>query len=331
MGGRLTVLAVHPAVEPGHLPWSTWKLVRAARVVAPGHTPWTSALREAGVPVEPVDVVDTEGSTASVLHACATSSSVVWVDDGTPESSRVTTALGALEGMPAPDLVEVGGGVPGHEVLSLVGVMDRLRSPGGCPWDAEQTHESLLPYLLEESYEVVDAVRSGDADHLREELGDLLLQVVFHARVAQEGASPFDVDDVARGIVDKLIRRHPHVFSGAIADDAADVADRWEDLKRAEKGRTSVLDGIPVSQPALSLAQTYLRKASSVDGVDVPPPAEVSTVGDERGLGELLLALVAHAQARGWDAEAALRSAAAAYAEQVRTQETRNSSADSSR
>jgi XTP/dITP diphosphohydrolase len=209
--------------------------------------------------------------------------------------------------------------------------MDRLRSPGGCPWDAEQTHESLLPYLLEESYEVVDAVRSGDADHLREELGDLLLQVVFHARVAQEGASPFDVDDVARGIVDKLIRRHPHVFSGAIADDAADVADRWEDLKRAEKGRTSVLDGIPVSQPALSLAQTYLRKASSVDGVDVPPPAEVSTVGDERGLGELLLALVAHAQARGWDAEAALRSAAAAYAEQVRTQETRSSSADSSR
>ena len=131
--------------------------------------------------------------------------------------------------------------------------MDRLRSPGGCPWDAEQTHESLVPYLIEEAHEAVEAIESGDRAHMAEELGDVLLQVVFHARVAQEHPeAPFDIDDVAGGIVEKLVRRHPHVFADVDADTAAEVAANWEQIKAAEKaGRTSVLDGIPAGLPAL--------------------------------------------------------------------------------
>ncbi len=141
----------------------------------------------------------------------------------------------------------------GSRLLDLVEVMDRLRSPGGCPWDAEQTHESLLRYLVEETYETVDAIEAGSSDGLREELGDLLLQVVFHARIAAENEG-WDVDDVATGIVDKLVRRHPHVFSDVSVADADEVRANWEVLKAAEKGRRSPAEGVPLGQPALSLA-----------------------------------------------------------------------------
>ena len=131
-------------------------------------------------------------------------------------------------------------------LADLVRVMDRLRSPGGCPWDAEQTHESLVAYAVEEVYEVAEAVETGDRAHLREELGDLLLQVVFQARVAQEHPTePFDLEDVAAGIAAKLRRRHPHVFGDVEAGDAEEVHRRWEQIKTAEKARESVLDGIP--------------------------------------------------------------------------------------
>ena len=144
--------------------------------------------------------------------------------------------------------------------------MDRLRSPGGCPWDAEQTHESLVEYLVEEAYETVEAIETDDDDALREELGDLLLQVVFHARIAQEHDEPWTVDDVAAGIVDKLVARHPHVFADGDATTAAQVEENWQTLKNAEKGRESVTDGVPVAlpvaRPRRQAAQALARPGS---------------------------------------------------------------------
>jgi len=196
--------------------------------------------------------------------------------------------------------------------MRLVAVMDRLRSPGGCPWDAEQTHDSLAGYLLEETYETLEAIDSGDREHLREELGDLLLQVVFHARVAAEHADdPFTIDDVASGISDKLVRRHPHVFADATAETAAHVEARWDAMKAVEKGRTSALDGIPRALPALSLAAKTMGRAERA-GVAPALPSSDADIGDE------LLALVARARDVGVDPEQALRRAVGRYADEVR-------------
>lgn len=211
---------------------------------------------------------------------------------------------------------------PGDGLDELVAVMDRLRSPGGCPWDARQTHRSLAEYLLEEAYETVEAIESGDRDDLREELGDLLLQVVFHARIAQEDPDdPWDVDDVARGIVAKLVRRHPHVFADG-ADEvttADDVQSQWHVLKAQEKGRASVTEGIPEALPALLRASKILARSGHLD---VPlPDAPVVDIDDEAALGDLLLVLVAQARARDWDAEAALREAVRRQARRIRAAE----------
>jgi len=157
---------------------------------------------------------------------------------------------------------------PGERLLDLVAVMDRLRSPGGCPWDAEQTHHSLVEYLVEEAYETVEAIETSDDSALREELGDLLLQVVFHARIAEEHAEPWSIDDVAAGIIDKLVSRHPHVFGDeARAQDADEVLTRWEGHKRRE-GR-GVLAGVPATLPALLMALRVSQKVRSV-GFDWP-------------------------------------------------------------
>ncbi|GAA0636738.1 hypothetical protein GCM10009547_46340 [Sporichthya brevicatena] len=205
---------------------------------------------------------------------------------------------------------------PGAALLELVAVMDRLRSPGGCPWDAEQTHTSLLKYLVEETYETIEAVESGDRAHLREELGDLLLQVVFHARIAAEDAEdPFDIDDVAAGISAKLVRRHPHVFADVVAETAADVEANWEKLKAQEKGRSSAMDGVPLAQPALALADKLLSRAEKAPLVLPVPQADVPADAD---LGELLFATVAAARARGLDAEAELRAACRRFAATIR-------------
>jgi len=148
------------------------------------------------------------------------------------------------------------------ELLRLLEVMDRLRSPGGCPWDAEQTHESLLKYLLEESYEFVDAVDADDRAAMREELGDVLLQVYFHSRIAQDHPSdPFSIEDVAAGIADKLIRRHPHVFGDVQAETSDEVLQNWEKLKAAEKNRSSATDGVAMAQPALPLITKLIHRA----------------------------------------------------------------------
>ena len=152
--------------------------------------------------------------------------------------------------------------VPGSTLLDVVRVMDRLRSPGGCPWDAEQTHQSLAQYLLEEAYETLDAIEDDDSDALREELGDVLLQVVFHARIAAEEEPGWTIDDLAQGLVDKLVRRHPHVFASTSASTPAEVEANWDEIKKAEKGRTSVTDGVPMGQPALSLAAKLQSRAA---------------------------------------------------------------------
>ena len=197
---------------------------------------------------------------------------------------------------------------PGEALLELVAVMDRLRSPGGCPWDAEQTHASLARYLLEETYEVLEALDTGDRDHLREELGDLLLQVVFHARLAAEDPiDPWDIDDVARDICAKLVRRHPHVFAVPPGDgpadrpDAAAVEARWEQDKSHEKGRTSVFDGVPKALPALARADKLLGRLAR-GGIEVAP-----VVAGDDSVGARLMALVVEARAEGVDPEAALR------------------------
>lgn len=198
------------------------------------------------------------------------------------------------------------------QLQRLVEVMNTLRSPGGCPWDAEQTHESLLKYLLEESYEFVDAVQAGNRVDMREELGDVLLQVYFHARMAQEHPTdPFSIEDVARGIADKLIRRHPHVFEGVEVRDSQEVLENWEEIKKKEKGRTSPLDGVAMSQPALPLIEKLLYRAEKYN-VEVKTPDSVSIDGaaDESAVGQALLAVIAWAHANGIDAEAALRKEA---------------------
>ena len=213
----------------------------------------------------------------------------------------------------------------GSQLQRLVEVMDQLRSPGGCPWDAEQTHESLLKYLLEESYEFVDAVQSGNRIDMREELGDVLLQVYFHARIAQDDLDdPFTIEDVAQSIADKLIRRHPHVFSDAAAQSTAEVVHNWEAIKRLEKGRTSALDGVAMSQPALALIEKLLYRASKF-GVDVvvPEVVDLEKPADESAVGQALLTVIAWAHANGVDAESALRKEAMRLSQQIAAIEAR--------
>lgn len=221
----------------------------------------------------------------------------------------------------------------GEAFQELVRVMARLRAPGGCPWDRDQTHESLVRYLIEEAYEVVDAIEAGDAAALRDELGDLLLQVVFHAELAAESRR-FDADDVCRAIVGKLVRRHPHVFGEESAHTPAEVENRWERVKAAEKRErgdaSGVLDGVPRQLPALLKAQRLTEKAGTV-GFDWPDAGAVldklreeldeleaaRTEGSEAGvaeeLGDLLFVVANLGRHLGVDAEAALQAANAKF------------------
>jgi XTP/dITP diphosphohydrolase len=217
-------------------------------------------------------------------------------------------------------------GAPHPKLDELISVLARLRAPGGCAWDLEQTHESLVRHLIEESYELVDAIESGSRDELIEELGDVLYQVIFHADIAaHRNEGSFDIDDVAARMTEKMIGRHPHVFADATAETAADVLAVWDDLKAVEKpGRTSVLDGIPQAMPSLLLAEKLLGRAERV-GIepvrgDLAPldPAPAS----EEELGQTLLILVASAQRNGLDAERALRGALRGLQTDIRLAET---------
>ncbi len=190
-----------------------------------------------------------------------------------------------------------------------------------CVWSARITHEDLVPYLIEESAELIDAVETGSRTELREELGDLLWQVLFHSAVAAEHpADPFDIDDVARGLTEKMVRRHPHVFGDAVARTPEEVLVHWNAAKAAEKSmRTSVFDGISPHMPALALAQKMLGRAGLPrDAAAIPASAEPAS---EAELGAALLNLVAVARAHGWDAERSLRTRLRAWEADVRVGE----------
>jgi XTP/dITP diphosphohydrolase len=211
---------------------------------------------------------------------------------------------------------------PGSELDRLVAVTARLRGPGGCPWDAEQTHASLVRYLIEETAELVEAIETGDRDALLEELGDVLYQVLFHADLASaRGDEGFDIDDVARATATKMIGRHPHVFGDAHAADADAVVELWEEQKQREKGhRTSVLDGVPMGMPSLLLAEKLVGRAARA-GLELRPRVDVPD--DEDALGDRLLDEVVSASARGLDAERALRGAVRRLTERIRAAESR--------
>jgi XTP/dITP diphosphohydrolase len=328
MTGRLVLLATSHRVAPGLLTLSAWQLLQGVdRVVAVADHPLTAVLADADIPVESAAPMS-PGERATWLLQLTRQQSVVWLvsDDGDvalTEALAPQLARAADEGT-APELEVVHGSfdVPGARMLDLVSVMDRLRSPGGCPWDAEQTHVSLAPYLLEETYEVLESIDAGDRDGLREELGDLLLQVVFHARVAEEdGDRPWSVDDVAADIVAKLVRRHPHVFADGDATTSGEVEASWEQLKAAEKRRDSVVDGVPMALPALALASKLVGRAVR-GGVEVeiaePDLPDPLTSED---LGLILLGLVSAAHRRGLDPESALRQEVRHFAGLVRQQE----------
>jgi XTP/dITP diphosphohydrolase len=340
--GRIVLVPFSPRVAPGLLSAAAWRVMttEGARVHAGGaEHPILDYLDDVDVEIELI-----EGEAAEVadelLEEAGAGETVVWLADPGGDDEAIVLALGERLTNSAPDAPEVelellpgSYDLPGARLLDLVAVMDRLRSPGGCPWDRQQTHESLVKYLLEEAYETVETIEDGDfetpgegRDALREELGDVLLQVAFHSRIAQEHEEdPFGIDDVAQGIVTKLIRRHPHVFGDADANTASDVEANWEQIKAEEKGRSSVVEGVPLAQPALSLAEKLFKRAGNAGlGVTVPQlPQELRQRLDQpetdakQQVGELLLAVVGLARELGVDPEEALRGEARGLREQI--------------
>jgi XTP/dITP diphosphohydrolase len=269
-------------------------LVRGASAVYRG-----SGVDWAGVEVAPDLLPVTAAAAPVVLFARG-------LDD--PAAAALHAAGAEVVGAPP---------VAGRELLGAVAVMDRLRSPGGCPWDAEQTHESLRQYLVEECFELLEAIEDGDRAALREELGDVLLQVLFHARVAAEhGADPFTIDGVAGALSAKLIGRHPHVFAGGdpAVRDARTQERRWEELKQDEKRRQSSVDGVAMGQPALALAAKLAQRTAraGLPGDLLPRHADT---------GSRLFDLAALAKLAGADPEGELRGVARRFAADVRSAE----------
>ncbi|MEU3081802.1 nucleoside triphosphate pyrophosphohydrolase [Streptomyces albidoflavus] len=322
--GRLVLLTTSHRVAPGQLSWPAWQaLHQADRVLCadPAH-PQLPYLREAGVEVEVAATPDA----ADLVDFLAGGRTAVLVQSGEGDR-RLTDALSRLAGsgrvaMPDLELLPGAYDLPGARLIDLVQVMDRIREE--CPWSARQTHEGLAKYVMEEAFELIEAIEEGDRDALREELGDVLLQVVFHARIAEDGApatgddeeedgGPFSVDDVAATLIDKLVRRHPHVFGDAVAETPGEVRAQWLRVKGEEKERTSVTDGVPVAQPALALAAKLASRARGAE-LRVPLP-------EGPGPGPALLALAVEAERQGTDPEAALRESARRYREAIRAAE----------
>ncbi|KUN78402.1 nucleoside triphosphate pyrophosphohydrolase [Streptomyces griseoruber] len=311
--GRVVLLTTSHRVAPGLLSWPAWQALREAdRVLcADGAHPQLPYLREAGIRVE-----ESSPAAEDLLTACAGGHTVVVVATGEGEPA-LTDGLARLAGsgrvaMPELELLPASYDLPGARLLDLIQVMDRIRRE--CPWSSRQTHKGLAKYGIEEAYELVEAIEDGDREELREELGDVLLQVVFHARIAEEDEdAPFSIDDVAATIVTKLIHRHPHVFGDATATTPEEVKAHWLRTKAVEKQRESVTDGIPLHQPGLALAAKLSSRVRSA-GLDVPLPAA-------EGIGYELLTLAARAEAEGIDPEAALRAAARVYRDAIRERE----------
>ncbi len=276
-------LHTSPRVAPGLLTLEAWELLRAApTVIAADLTdPQVRAIVASGIDVS-------QGSPTTAYEP-----DDVWVGAAGDVAVHET------------EVIEGSYDLPGAKVIDLVDVMDRLRLQ--CPWTKAQSHKSLSHYLLEEAHETLEALDAGNNDDLAEELGDLLMQVVFHARIAVEGAG-WSIDDVAAGITDKLIYRNPHVFGDATVDSAEQVDANWQALKAVEKQRSSVLEGIAPTLPALALADKVLGRL----GTTSEPPTGADG-GDD--IGEQLLGIVAAAHRQGIDAEGALRRAVQALVE----------------
>ncbi len=308
--GRIVLLTTSHRVAPGLLSWPAWQALRTAdRVLcADGAHPQLPYLRDAGIRVD-----EAAPAAEELVAACAGGHTVVVVATGEGDPG-LTDGLARLAGsgrvaMPELELLPASYDLPGARLLDLVQVMDRIRVE--CPWSSRRTHEGLAKYAIEEAYELVEAIEDGDRDELREELGDVLLQVVFHARIAEEDPdAPFSVDDVAATIVAKLIHRHPHVFGDETATTPEEVREHWLRTKAAEKQRASVTDGVPLGQPGLALAAKLASRVRTA-GLPVPLPSG-------EGIGYELLALAARAEAEGTDPEAALRAAARAYRDAIR-------------
>jgi XTP/dITP diphosphohydrolase len=302
---RVVVVATSSRTPPGLLSFAAWEVLRSAPVlVGRADHPQLPFLADAAVDV----TVLTGPDPATALHDRAVAGgSVTWLAEPSGDEDLVRR-LGTLVLRDRAVQLEVVYGsydAPGSRLLDVVAVMDRLRSPGGCPWDAKQTHDSLKPYLLEEAYEAYQAIEDGDLVDLREELGDVLLQVAFHSRLAQEHETdPWSIDDLAGDLVDKLVRRHPHVFEGASAHD---LDATWEAMKHAEKGRTSVTEGVPLGQPALSLAAKLQKRAGRI-GAPIP---------SYDGLGGELWQAVQRCRAAGLDPEAELRAVARGFRDRL--------------
>ncbi|MDQ1666359.1 MAG: hypothetical protein QOH75_2390 [Actinomycetota bacterium] len=323
--GRLVLLSTSPRVAPGLLSWDAWSVLRTAQVVVAD--PQHPALPYVGAARIDVEVAQPDQLARTLLaRAVASDVPVVYLldpagdDDFTRQLSTLLLDGAGLDALPDVEVLPGSYDLPGARLLDLVATMDRLRSPGGCPWDADQTHESLVTYLVEETYETLEAIETGDREHLREELGDLLLQVMFHSRIAAEDPDePWTVDDVAGDIVDKLVRRHPHVFASDGGDvDASDLEARWETQKAQEKGRTSSIEGVPAGLPALALAAKLMHRAEKA-GVQVVEDDRSETLDS---VGERLFALVAEARAQGLDPEAELRARIRRYTAAVQVAET---------
>jgi len=341
---RLVLLVTSPRVAAGALSWDAWSALRAGPVFTRDQlSPQLPALEAAGVTVEAIDPTWPAVAVARLLRDAARETGTVTWLAGPGGDEDLGRALGEIATQSADSGeqidVEVLPGswdMPGARLLDVVATMDRLRSPGGCPWDAQQTHESLAPYLLEEAYEAFEAIEDEDPAALREELGDVLLQVLFHARLAEEqsGDDRWTIDDVAAGLVEKLVRRHPHVFGDRTVSGADEVVANWDQIKAEEKAGRSVVAGVPLSMAALTLAATLQRKAAKL-GVPADlvapevlaaetPGAAVSAAAAHyesapgvESAGQLLWAVVAAMRADDVDAEAALRGRARAFRERL--------------
>jgi MazG family protein len=344
----LTILLSSPRVAPGLLTWQAWSALRTAARVLAGSAdhPLISALTAADVVPAVVDEpASGAGALAAFLSSAVTADEgpVVWL--APPGEAADPLLLGALS---VPYQVLNGShDLPGAHLLDLVSIMDTLRV--SCPWDREQTHSSLLRYLLEEAYEAAEAIEIGDMAGLREEIGDVMFQAFFHARIAAERSAAdegFTIDDVADTLAAKLVRRHPHVFGSVSVSSAADVNANWEEIKKAERAAKaaqagsaadtqapSVLDGVPFGQPALSLAAQLQRRAEragiafSADFADarmagdgVGPAVDGAALTGDR-LGDALMALVVGAREAGLDPERELRAAARRFSDSVRDRE----------
>ena len=329
----LTVLLTSLRVAPGLLSWQAWSALRSASRVLAGSAdhPQLPALTAAGVDVAVVAASADVPSLAALLSATVLDAGgpVVWL---APSGEISDGGLAVAATVPV-TVLHGSHDLPGAHLLDVVAVMDTLRT--SCPWDKQQTHESLMRYLLEEAYETVETVESGDLTALREELGDVLFQAVFNARIAAERTCAdggFTIDDVADTLVTKLIRRHPHVFAGVSVSSADEVNRNWEEIKQVERsqrsvasgrGAPSVFDGVPFGQPALSLAAQLQRRAERAGfpvDADVADGevGEVGQVGEVGEVGDELMRVVARARAAGTDPELALRAVARRFAEQVR-------------